>query len=318
MKRTHKILVTGGAGFIGSHVVKALLNDGHNVCVFDNFSTGKPENLPANDSNLEVLQGDIRNWKKIHIAVQETDFIIHLAGVSDAVASMEDPRVTFEMNTLGFTNVLDAIRQQGFAGKLIYASDATVYGENLENIAIKEEQAMDKAPQTPLAETKQSIERMVDMHRRLFGLQALGLRLFNVYGEGQGKNVISEFAKKMQAGEMITINGNGNQTRDFVYVEDVVAAVKKAIKNDVTGVVNVGTGDKTSINELAEKMATVFGVEMKAMNGSNRPGDIKNLTANISKMQTMLGRGKITTLKKGLASMFNKVEKIAEPQKKAS
>lgn len=301
------VLVTGGAGFIGSHVVEALLESGYKVKVFDNFSTGRESNLVRvkTHDHLQIIKSDIRNWKAVHEAVDDSDHCIHLAGQPSVPVSMENPRISFESNLLGFVNLLDGLRQRVFTGRLIYASDASVYGNVLKHKALKEHQSKDASFTSPYSLDKQEIERMAELHSKLFGLNALGLRLFNVYGRRQNEahlysNVITDFTNKLSSNQMLTLCGDGNQTRDFIHVDDAVDVILKALKSPATGVLNVGTGKATSVKELARSMGKLMAVEPQFINGAERPGDIRHSCADTTKLFETIGDYKFTRLREGL------------------
>lgn len=303
-----KILVTGGLGFIGSHVATALVDAGHKVRIADNYATGTEQNLPAGVRQsplLEIVRVDLRNWKAVHQVVEGVDHCIHLAGQSSVPLSMENPRVSFETNLLGFVNLVDGLRQQVFTGRLVYASDASVYGNVLKHRPLAEEASKEATFTSPYSLEKQEVERMAELHRKLFGLQAVGLRLFNVYGKRQPRsgayaNVVSVFEEKLAANQMLPVCGDGHQTRDFIHVDDVVAIMLRFLKNDSTGVFNLGTGEGTSVKELARTMGKLMGVEPQMMHTAERPGDLRHSCAELSHLRSVIGDYTFADLRTGL------------------
>lgn len=295
---TTPYLVTGGAGFIGSHIVEALLDAGHQVRVLDNFSEGSENNLP-NHPNLELIKGDIRNWKIVHQAVENVVGVIHASGQTSMANSIENPRVSTEVNILGFTNLLDALRSTSFTGRLIYMSCFNMYGNNSEDKALKEEDIVED-PVSPYAFEKWTMEKQAGLYNRIYGLQSLGLRLFSVYGERQpGHHVVQSFIQKIQNVESIEIYGDGEQSRDFIYVKDVVDIVLEALSNKVNGVINVGTGKRTTINMLIESLSEVCNSEIVPVKLAAQPGGMEHAYADIRRLRKVF-KLKRTPLKEGL------------------
>jgi len=237
------ILVTGGAGFIGSNLVDALLARGYAVRVLDNLSTGKRENLPQ-DTRVELIVGDVADADCVRRAVQGCRAVVHLAAVASVQASVDDPFGTHQSNLIGTLNLCEAMREAGVK-RVLFASSAAVYGNNGEGHAIDEDTP--KAPLTPYAADKLASEHYLDFYRRQHGLEPVVFRFFNIFGPRQDPSspysgVISIFTERAQKGSPIAVFGDGEQTRDFLYVADLVEVLVQALESPeaVEGAVNVG------------------------------------------------------------------------------
>lgn len=257
------ILVTGGAGFIGSNLVDALLARGYAVRVLDNLSTGKRENLPQ-DERVELIVGDVANVECVRRSVQGCRAVVHLAAVASVQASVDDPLGTHQSNLIGTLNLCEAMREAGVK-RVLFASSAAVYGNNGEGQAIDEGTA--KAPLTPYAADKLASEHYLDFYRRQHGLEPVVFRFFNVYGPRQDPSspysgVISIFTERAQKGLPIAVFGDGEQTRDFIYVGDLVEVLVQALEapDAPEGAVNVGLNKATSLNELLDAIGDVLGI----------------------------------------------------------
>ena len=259
-----RICVTGGAGFIGSNIVKRLLSDGHSVVVVDNLETGRMENInefSANE-NFEFACASITDVEKMKNVLNGVDFVFHHAALVDVVESIKNPAKTYETNVAGMLNVLNTCADAGVK-KLIFASSCAIYKDS--ESAVKEDAEIDA--QSPYAISKILGESMINNFCKERGLRAAVLRYFNVYGPKQCVSsgytaVIPKFIHHALAGEELQIHGNGEQTRDFVFVEDVVDANILAMQSGEVGegeVFNIGSGKATSINELAEKIIELSG-----------------------------------------------------------
>jgi len=299
-----KMLVTGGAGFIGSHLVKALLNRGHRVTVFDNFSTGKRSNLKGCGPNLKVIKGDIRNHAALKKAMQKTDRVFHLAAISSVPQSVDNPIETADVNISGTWNVLESARLAG-VGRVVFVSSASVYGSD-QKLPFKEQASVKGS--SPYAASKLVGEQICELYRTLYGLDTVALRLFSVYGPRQNRhsqysNVIPAFASRLLSGKRPIIYGDGKQTRDFVFVEDVARAFLKAsrLKKAVGAVINVGSGKQMTINRLFQDVSEVLNVKLKAEYQPAKPGDDPHTCAHIERSRRLLGLTKLTPFMKGLA-----------------
>jgi len=311
-KGIEKVLVTGGAGFIGSHLVDELINRGYEVIVLDNFYSGKIENLRKNlkNKNFKLIKGDIRNIKDVKKAVKDVNAIFHLAAIVSVPLSIENPILVNEVNVLGSLNVLKIAIEEN-VDKFIYASSCAVYGE-AENLPIKEEDKLN--PLSPYASSKISVEYYCKVFYKVYGLKTVCLRYFNVYGPrqktGEYAGVIPSFIERIINDKPPIIYGNGEQTRDFVYVKDVVDASIKALEKEeaIGEVFNIGSGKAITINQLAEILLEIFGKEkLKPIYEKERIGDIKNSYASIDKVSKILEYKPKYTLRNGLEDMIKEI-----------
>ncbi len=281
------ILVTGGAGFIGSNLVDALLARGYSVRVLDNLSTGKRENLPA-DGRVELIVGDVADAECVRKAVSGCRAVVHLAAVASVQASVDDPFGTHQSNLIGTLNLCEAMREAGVR-RVLFASSAAVYGNNGEGQAVDEDTP--KAPLTPYAADKLASEHYLDFYRRQHGLEPAIFRFFNIFGPRQDPSspysgVISIFTERAQKGLPIMVFGDGEQTRDFVYVGDLVEVLVQALESPevAEGAVNVGLGRATSLNQLLEAIGDVLGGLPVVSYQASRPGDIRHSRANNARL----------------------------------
>ena len=281
------ILVTGGAGFIGSNLVDALLARGYAVRVLDNFSTGKRSNLPE-ASALEVIEGDVADSAAVQRAVRGCRAVVHLAAVASVQASVDDPAGTHQSNLIGTLNLCEAMRAEGVR-RVVFASSAAVYGNNGEGEAIDENTP--KAPLTPYAADKLASEHYLDFYRRQHGLEPVVFRFFNVFGPRQDPSspysgVISIFTERAQKGLPIAVFGDGEQTRDFIYVGDLVMVLMQAleVERPEEGAVNVGLNRATSLNQLLDAIAEVLGGLPEVTRQAARSGDIRHSRANNARL----------------------------------
>jgi len=281
------ILVTGGAGFIGSNLVDALLARGYAVRVLDNFSTGKRSNL-REASALEVIEGDVADSAAVQRAVRGCRAVVHLAAVASVQASVDDPAGTHQSNLIGTLNLCEAMRAEGVR-RVVFASSAAVYGNNGEGEAIDENTP--KAPLTPYAADKLASEHYLDFYRRQHGLEPVVFRFFNVFGPRQDPSspysgVISIFTERAQKGLPIAVFGDGEQTRDFIYVGDLVMVLMQAleVERPEEGAVNVGLNRATSLNQLLDAIAEVLGGLPEVTRQAARSGDIRHSRANNARL----------------------------------
>ncbi len=300
-------IVTGGAGFIGSHLVDALLAAGRRVRVIDNFVSGGPHNLAhlEGNGNVDVLQHDIRDRDGTIKAFAGAERVFHLAALADIVPSVQNPEAYFDTNVTGTFNVLQAARQAG-AKRFVYAASSSCYGipddyPTLESAEIR--------PQYPYALTKYLGEELVMHWAQLYDLPAVSLRFFNVYGtrsrtSGAYGAVFGVFLGQLLAGEPLSIVGDGEQTRDFTFVTDVAAAVKAAADSDVAGeIYNVGTGKAVSVNRLVE----LIGAE-RTVNIPKRPGEPDSTMAEISRITRDLDWAPKIPIEDGVAIMLDNID----------
>ena len=282
--RNKLIVVTGGAGFIGSHIAWELVKD-NDVVVIDNLYTGKEENVPP---GAKLVKADIRDYNAIAELISNADYVFHEAAQVSVVESIRDPVFTEEVNVMGTLNIIRALLEGH--GKLIFASSAAVYGDN-PNLPLKETER--PRPLSPYGVTKATVEEYLRVYHELYGLPVVALRYFNVFGPRQGFNqyagVISIFINRALAGEPFVIFGDGKQTRDFIYVKDVVKANILAAESRRSNgkVFNVATGRQTTILELAMKIVEITGTSSSITFDSPRPGDIKHSLADISEIRKL-------------------------------
>ncbi|MFQ5841155.1 MAG: SDR family oxidoreductase [Thermodesulfobacteriota bacterium] len=285
-------LVTGGAGFIGSHLVEYLQARGEQVRVLDNFSTGKMENIEPFMERIDLITGDVRDRKACEEAVKGIDFILHQAAVCSVPKSVEDPVTTNEANIDGTLNLLMAAKNAQVK-RFVCASSSSVYGDS--EILPKVE-TMNPSPGSPYAVTKYAQENYCKVFYEIYGLETVSLRYFNVYGSKQDpyspySAVIPSFMRDLLLDESPTIYGDGEQTRDFTYVSDCVQANLKAChaKGIGGGVFNVATGKRISINQLYRELLDVLGKEITPIYASPRRGDIKHSLADITMAKARMG-----------------------------
>ncbi len=307
-----KILVTGGAGFIGSNLCHFLVKDNEVRCV-DNLITGKKENISEllDNPRFQFLEMDIRNFEDCQRALKGIDVIFHQAALGSVPRSIKTPLNTNDHNITGFLNVLEAARQEEVQ-RFVFASSSSVYGDH-ETLPKKEE--VIGSPLSPYAVTKHVNELYAEVYSRLYGLETVGLRYFNVFGPRQDPNgsyaaVIPRFIKHLKHNEGITINGDGNQTRDFTFIENVIQANVLAAtvtnKEALNTIYNIAYGESISLNELVEKIRDGFdhcGIGMTDFEityGDKRVGDIEHSFATVEKAQNLLGYQPTYSLEDGI------------------
>ncbi len=298
------VLVTGGAGFIGSHSVDRLLEGGARVRVLDNFSSGKRENLTSHP-RLELITGDIRDRAAVAEAMTDISHVLHLAAQISVVTSMENPLLSAEVNVSGFLNVLDAARRGGVQ-RFVYASSAAVYGMPARLRLQEEDPAL---PISPYGLEKAINDQYAHLYREIYGVSALGQRYFNVFGPRQDPSspysgVISIFARCLREKRPITVHGDGLQTRDFIYVGDVAEANILALHSEQGGVCNVATGQEVTLLRMVEALAAAAGVEPDLRFSSARPGDIRHSAADNRRLMQDIGLKSFTSLQEGLARLW--------------
>lgn len=283
-----KVLVTGGAGFIGSNLVNRLTKDGVTVVVVDNLSTGFKDNLVA-CANLEFVEGDIRDISLICRVAKGVDFVFHFAASVGNKRSIDNPHDDLEINGIGSLNVIEAARRGGVR-KVVASSSAGVFGE-LKLNPIDESHPMD--PDTPYGASKLYMEHLFSSFYKLHGVSYVCLRYFNVFGINQRfdayGNVIPIFVRNAVSGQAISIFGDGSQTRDFVNVQDVVDANLAAAYSDAIGCYNLGSGSAITINELADRIFEIQNLPRNVVYTSPRPGDVLHSRASIKKARVEFG-----------------------------
>ena len=300
-----KALVTGGAGFIGSHIVERLLADGHQVIVLDDFSTGHRSNLPDSDA-LTVIEGDISNYDTVKQCMVGIDWVFHKAAVASVPRTVNDPVGSSLINYHGTLHLLEAAREKGVK-RFVFASSAALYGDEP---TLPKVETMNPVTLSPYAVDKLASECACGMYTKLYGLETVCLRYFNVYGPRQDPSspysgVISIFTDRLKNKQVPTIFGDGEQTRDFVYVSDVVEANMKAVTEQagVGQFFNIATGKEITLNELLKILCEIYNVEFKVNYEEPRKGDIKKSYATIDKAKASLHWQPKVELKKGLPNL---------------
>nr|WP_298108685.1 NAD-dependent epimerase/dehydratase family protein [uncultured Pseudomonas sp.] len=303
-----EILVTGGAGFIGSHLVDALLAQGHGVRVLDNLSMGKLANLALDNPRLHFIQGDVADAAVVDAAVAGCDAVAHLAAVASVQASVDDPVATHQSNFVGTLNVCETMRRHGVK-RVLFASSAAVYGNNGEGQAIDEDTA--KAPLTPYAADKLASEHYLDFYRREHGLEPAIFRFFNIFGPRQDPSspysgVISIFTQRARQGLPITVFGDGEQTRDFFYIGDLLALLTQALQMPqvVPGAVNVGWDRAISLNRLLAEIGDLCGGLPAVAYQAPRAGDIRHSRADNRRLQASYRLPEPTSIGDGLRELL--------------
>lgn len=304
----HTVLVTGGAGFIGSHLVDALLAAGHQVRVLDNFSSGKISNLPTN-SRLTVIEGDVADAELVASVMQGCNAVAHLAAVASVQASVEQPFATHQSNFIGTLNVCEAMRLHQVK-RVVFASSAAVYGNNGEGQAIVE--SLPLSPLTPYASDKLASEHYLEFYQRQHGLEPVIFRFFNIYGPRQDPSspysgVISIFTERAKQQLPIQVFGDGQQTRDFVFVENLIQVLTAALLEPTVpsdGAINVGLGQSVSLNQLLEAIEQVLKHSLTVSYGAERAGDIKHSLANNQRLQQNFPIVSPISIEQGLRSLL--------------
>jgi UDP-glucose 4-epimerase len=298
-----RCLVTGGAGFIGSHIVAALDRRGLQTTVLDDLSTGDPSRLPP---STRVVKGDIRDSALVDSLVSEADYVFHLAAYISASGSVLDPRTCFETNTLGLLGVLESARRWR-TRKIIFASSCAVYQGDRSSARKEGERP---TPASPYAVTKLDGEYLLGMNHRVSGIPYVALRFFNVYGPGQRAGgeyaaVIPAFIQAATSGHDLQVFGDGGQTRDFVYVEDVAEAAVRGMQAGL-GVFNVGTGRSVTILELARTIVALTGSRSEVRQAPARAGELRHSLAGVARARRRLGWEARWSLEDGLSEILRR------------
>jgi len=296
------VLVTGGAGFIGSHIVDAMLSEKHDVRIIDNVSTGRVENIKHLEGKIEVIDGNISDKAAIDSAVEGADYIFHQAAQTSVVDSIKHPAKTWDVNIKGTKLLLNAAVKNNVK-KIILASSANIYGSSPK---LPKKEDMEVKPNSPYGNSKLMNEIMAKKYNEDEGLESVCLRYFNVYGPRQNpesgySGVISKFIGSMVNDKSPLIFGDGEQTRDFIYVGDVVRANITAMKSKISyDIFNVATGKETSINDIVDTLNDILGKQLKPNYEEERMGDIRRSVADVSKAKEILGFEAKYSLKEGL------------------
>jgi len=312
---SRRVLVTGGGGFIGSNLVHALLERGDAVRVLDNFATGNRRNLADIASEIEVVEGDLRSYERVHTAVRGMDIVFHQGALGSVPRSVQDPLTSTAVNVEGTLNVLLAARDEGVS-RVVAASSSSVYGDG-GTFPRVETQAPN--PISPYAVAKLAAERFCVSFFRVYGLETVALRYFNVFGPRQDPTsqyaaVVPLFVRAIEEGRPITVYGSGEQSRDFTYVANVVAANIQAAEAEGAGgsVLNIAAGGSETVNTLAETIGRLLGLEVERAHEPSRPGDVEQSWADIGLARGLIGFEPHVGFEEGLrltiASLTNREE----------
>ena len=298
-----RVLVTGGAGFIGSNLVAELLERGDEVRVLDNFSTGSRANLGALGREVEVVEGDLRSYERVHTAVRGTEVVFHQGALGSVPRSVQDPLSSTAVNVEGTLNVLLAARDEGIR-RVVAASSSSVYGDG-GTFPRVETQAPN--PISPYAVAKLAAERFCVSFTRVYGIETVALRYFNVFGPRQDPTsqyaaVVPRFIRLVADGEPVTVHGDGGQSRDFTYVENVVRAnLLAADAPDAVGrVLNVATGGSETVNALADTIGRLLDRPVERVHGPAQPGDVRESWADVTAAREAIGFEPVVDFEEGL------------------
>ncbi len=299
-------IVTGGAGFIGSHLTKYLIKKGHNVSVIDSLRRGNLDNLKEIKDKIDFQEIDILDYDKMKDVAKNVDGIFHQAALGSVPQSFKEPEEYHRVNAIGTENVLKLAKEFGF--KVVYASSSSVYG-NQEKFPVKED--AEKKPLNPYGKSKLESEQFAKKYADM-GVKVIGLRYFNVFGIGQNPNyagVIPNFIERLVQHKPPIIFGNGNQLRNYTFVDDVVEANMLAFENKTEhAFINIATGVMTSVKELAELMIRLSGLSLQPIYEKAREGDIEKSQADTSLAKDLIKWVPKITLKEGLGKIFPKIE----------
>ena len=298
-----KVLVTGGGGFIGSNLARALVERGDDVRVLDNFSTGARANLAELSNDVEVAEGELRSYERVHAATRGVEIVFHQGALPSVPRSVQDPLTTSAVNVEGTLNVLLAARDEGVR-RVVCASSSSVYGNSGE---LPRFETAHPDPISPYGVSKLAAERYCVSFSRVYPLETVALRYFNVFGPGQDPTsqyaaVVPRFITAIADGRPVEVYGDGEQRRDFTYVENVVDAnLAAATAERVSGaVLNVATGRPTTVNELAETIGSLLGRTVERDEQPERTGDVRDSWADITRARELLGWEPRTGLEEGL------------------
>jgi UDP-glucose 4-epimerase len=298
-----KVLVTGGGGFIGSNLARALVERGDDVRVLDNFSTGNRTNLAELANELEIVEGELRSYERVHAATRGVEVVFHQGALPSVPRSVQDPLTTSAVNVEGTLNVLLAARDEGIR-RVVFASSSSVYGNSNE---LPRVETQNPDPISPYGVSKLAAERYCVSFARVYPLETVALRYFNVFGPNQDPTsqyaaVVPRFITAIADGQAVPIYGDGEQRRDFTYVANVVEAnLLAADASNVNGtVLNVATGRATTVNELADAIGAMLGLPIEREAYPERTGDVRDSWADVMRTRELLGWEPRVALDEGL------------------
>jgi UDP-glucose 4-epimerase len=308
-----KTLVTGGAGFIGSHLVRALLERGDRVVILDNFSSGRRSNLDELAGEIELVEGDLRSYERVHAAMDGVELVFHEGALPSVPRSVQDPLTTNEVNVSGTLNVLLAARDEDVR-RVVFASSSSVYGDA---DGFPRDETQRPQPLSPYGVAKLAAESYCRAFWQVYGLETVSLRYFNVFGPRQDPNsqyaaVVPRFIARLLKGKPPVIYGDGNQSRDFTYVGNVVAGnLLAASAPDVAGtVLNVATGGSLTVNELCMAIRESLGVDIEPVYEPARVGEIEHSAADISRASRLLGYQPLQSVEDGITITIESLRAI--------
>jgi nucleoside-diphosphate-sugar epimerase len=299
-----RVLVTGGGGFIGSHLVSRLAAEGYEVRVLDNFATGRRENLTDLDSDVELVEGDLQSYERVHTAVRACEVVFHQGALPSVPRSVQDPLTTNAVNVVGTLNVLLASRDSGVR-RIVFASSSSVYGATPE---LPKREDLPVAPISPYAVTKLAGESYCRSFSEVYGLETVTLRCFNVFGPRQDPlsqyaAVIPRFIEAGLGGAELTIYGDGEQSRDFTYIDNVIEANILAMRpaSAAGQVFNAAGGERITLNRLVKELGAIMGTELAARHIAPRAGEVRHSLADLSRAAEGLGYKPTVSFAEGLA-----------------
>ena len=305
-------LVTGGGGFIGSALVKRLLSEGQAVRVLDNFATGRRANLEEVLGDIELIEGDLQSYERVHNAVRGCDFAFHLGALPSVPRSIQDPLTSNATNVVGTLNVLLAARDEGVQ-RVVYASSSSLYGASRE---LPKHEEMPTLPIAPYAVSKLAAEGYCRAFHQVYGLETVALRYFNVFGpeqdpQSQYAAVIPNFITAALEGGRPVVHGDGEQSRDFTFVDNAVDAnlLAASAAGAAGEAFNIACGERTSLNEIVARLSALSGREIESVNVDPRPGDVRHSLADISKAREVLGYEPAVDFEEGLRRTYAEFEK---------
>ncbi len=311
------VLVTGGGGFIGSHIVERLLNEGESVRVLDNFATGQRSNLVPFMGDIELIEGDLQSYERAHNAIRGCEAVFHQAALPSVPRSVQDPLTSNASNVIGTLNILLAARDEDVR-RVVFASSSSVYGSVP---TLPKTEDLPTLPISPYAVAKLAAEGYCRSFTAVYGLETVALRYFNVFGPRQDPMsqyaaVVPNFITAALEGGTISIHGDGEQSRDFTYIENVVDANLAAMSAEgaAGNAYNVACGERVSLNELIAELAQLTGQELEPVYGPERPGDVKHSLADISRARQELGYEPRVDLQEGLRRSLAFYEGSLAPQ----